>query len=96
MIKIILLIFSCYKYINRIKKLKSTEYFLELDKYPQIDYYIVYGNPNLETKYKIEDRKQKTELKAVILAMTYFLKTYRDYFSHKLLLNYRAITPDLP
>ena len=56
MIKIILLVFSCYKYINRIKKLESIEYFLELDKYPQIDYYIVYGNPHLETKYKIEDR----------------------------------------
>ena len=56
MVKIILLVFSCYKYVNRIKKLESIEYFLELDKYPQIDYYIVYGNPNLETKYKMEDR----------------------------------------
>ena len=37
--KIILLIFSCYKYLNRIKKLESIEYLLELDKYPQIDYY---------------------------------------------------------
>lgn len=46
--KIIILIFSCYKYINRIKTLRNIGYFKELDKYNQLDYYIVRGDGSLK------------------------------------------------
>ena len=55
--KIIILIFSCYKYTNRIEKLKNIGYFKELDKYNQIDYYVVRGDETLS-----DDIKKQNEL----------------------------------
>ena len=51
-LKLFVLIFSCYKYFNRIDKLKNIGYFEELEK-EKIKYLIIMGNPSLDKEYII-------------------------------------------